>query len=1069
MTPVPRGGGVPLYAVAADIRPDHTPTWPIAHGPSPIAWCSRNQNLQLLYFTFSFRATRNKWAWLVFLATEAWPTHQQAAPCTPLLTFGPLTSQGIMYTYPLLLRGLHILRIPDASPSLLLPLKLDFPLPCGGRNHLVDFDHPLLTTHPPGRWLSLSFDIRLHDLPLAASFLLGFAPEAPEWVVYHYFSVSSRDRRTARRFSQLEVSPAMDGIFSSPSHRHSRDRHTRDDDSNHNQADKSSAATEQPSISHHRQTIQWPFVRSPNDSESDTSISSFRPLHSTQHTQSRRATWQGNRPNSAGTILDSIVPDYIINYLRGETPESVARRIEERRHPNPEDIAAQLRRTGGFYDSDSPHDQARRAMSPAQLEKAAPNDDGHRARGLRRWIIGWKGGVILNAATGALILLPTVVFFVTALSRHQGGEARLLEGSCELVRRLDFGLHAALNFFVVVVLMGANYAYQVLTSPTRVEVDMAHARKKWLDIGIPSLRNLAFVAKRRAVLATTLLVAGVVTPVMYNAVIITKHFVPAHSILVVAESFLDGAPFSNATTHNGAGLDRSDILALQDSAQQQQQQQQRQQQQPNTLTNLTTADCLDSLRNPVQVEFEAVLLIVDVSPPSSSLLETLAPASALAGRMGPNTLRLPVSPDGYPIQYCLAQLSTAQPTCALDTNDAALGTVTLLILTIIVAGASILASKSFQPLATLGDALSSFLERRDTSTHGACLLTKSEIKQGRWASREARYYSPRTHRWFQTPSAARWILWSLSWVMPTGLAGAALGFSLRNANGGLDNPLNILPSASATPSATTATWTIFLDPAIPVLGLSLLSALPHLLLGILYLSTNALLSTYFLSHELSAYATPFAFLPFRTSAPNPRDAQTTSLFLTLPRPYSWLLLFLFAPFSIFLSASLRPVLTVFSSPTKTTTSTQQQHDYHLPSLVAVPTSILVVLSLLFVILGTVVLLGFRRADSTPAAHADGAPAGNPLVLPNGSCSAVISSRCRRIPGDKDAATGKATWGVIRAATRMEPGLTGFYTSGVERVKVGLKLLQIDGTDECRLDLLHTFVTEPKAGEKGLKK
>lgn len=837
----------------------------------------------------------------------------------------------------------------------------------------------------------------------------------------------------------------MEGTFFSPSHPSSEDWHTRDD---YSQTETNDLPVQRPSTSHHRQTIQWPLGRYSGDSGSDTSISSFRPLNPGSHPPPpRRTTWQGSRPDSSGTILDSIVPDYIINYLRGETPETVARRREKlrNRHHRDTSISAQLRHTGGFYDSASCQDQPRAPTSPAQLEKAAsPSETAQRRRAFRAWVAGWRAGVILNAVTGAVVLLPTVVFFVTSLSRRQGqgGDTRLLEGSCELIQRLDFGLHAAINFFVVALLMGANYSYQVLTSPTRVEVDMAHARKRWLDIGIPSLRNLGFISKRRAVLAMPLIVAAVVTPVMYdpgprnddnphnadsmhryNAVVITKRFVPANSILVVAESFLDGARFSNASIYNSAGLDRADILTLQLIAQQR-----------TSLTNLTTTECLESVKNTVQDEYEALLLVVDVDQlPSSSLLNTFTPTSTLPGRLETGSfVSSAPSPHGFPIRYCLAQPSTTLPTCALDANDAVLGTVTLLILITIVAGASVLAFASFQPLATLGDALSTFLDRKDTTTHGACLLTKSDIKRGRWDSREPMFYSPRFHYWFQTPSVARWALWLLSWVTPIALAGAALGFSLGDDAGGrLGNPIEVLAPSASPSSLSTATWTIFLHPAIPNAGLSFLSALPHLLLAVLYLTTNALLSTYFLSHELSAYATPFAFLPIRISGANPRDTQTTSLYLTLPRPYSWLLFFLFVPLSIFLSASLRPVVTVFS--TRTAASTQQQED--LPSIVALPTPILVVLCLLLLILAIVILLGFRRADPHPAAHADGSPAGNPLTLPGGSCSAVIAARCRRLADDRDAATGMVTWGVIRAATGTEPALTGFSTSGAERVKV----------------------------------
>lgn len=38
---------------------------------------------------------------------------------------------------------------------------------------------------------------------------------------------------------------------------------------------------------------------------------------------------------------------------------------------------------------------------------------------------------------------------------------------------------------------------QCLSAPTRKEVDEAHAQGKWLDIGVPSVRNLTNIAKPR--------------------------------------------------------------------------------------------------------------------------------------------------------------------------------------------------------------------------------------------------------------------------------------------------------------------------------------------------------------------------------------------------------------------------------------------------------------------------------------------------------------------------------------------------------------------------------------------
>jgi hypothetical protein len=38
---------------------------------------------------------------------------------------------------------------------------------------------------------------------------------------------------------------------------------------------------------------------------------------------------------------------------------------------------------------------------------------------------------------------------------------------------------------------------QCLCSPTRQEVDRAHTRKTWLDIGIQSMRNLSRIGRLR--------------------------------------------------------------------------------------------------------------------------------------------------------------------------------------------------------------------------------------------------------------------------------------------------------------------------------------------------------------------------------------------------------------------------------------------------------------------------------------------------------------------------------------------------------------------------------------------
>jgi hypothetical protein len=267
--------------------------------------------------------------------------------------------------------------------------------------------------------------------------------------------------------------------------------------------------------SSHRQTVQWPFlndlvVTEYDDAESETS--SIRPLTSSYP---RRATWQPGKRNSSASLLD-IVPDYIINYLRGETPETLARKREMKRNPNPEEIANELRNQfEGFSDGASEPYRPSTGDSQGELVQILP---GHGTEligmGMRQAIRGWRGGVILNCIIAGLIVLATVISFVVAIATERNGESRIFLGTCASTQMLSFGLHAAMSLVCMSILVAANYGFQILTSPTRVEVDMAHDAGRWLDIGLPSFRNMRSIARTRAIVAGVLLTAAVSVQVM---------------------------------------------------------------------------------------------------------------------------------------------------------------------------------------------------------------------------------------------------------------------------------------------------------------------------------------------------------------------------------------------------------------------------------------------------------------------------------------------------------------------------------------------------------------------------
>lgn len=132
---------------------------------------------------------------------------------------------------------------------------------------------------------------------------------------------------------------------------------------------------------------------------------------------------------------------------------------------------------------------------------------------------GWRGRLARCTGATALVALLNILFLSIAGSNLKpfdkeveygdsvpvGGA--IFEGSCGKAKEFSLWLHLAINVLSTVLLASGNYAQQMLTAPTRKEIDRAHANQSWLNIGILSYRNLRGISKRRvlawAVLALT--------------------------------------------------------------------------------------------------------------------------------------------------------------------------------------------------------------------------------------------------------------------------------------------------------------------------------------------------------------------------------------------------------------------------------------------------------------------------------------------------------------------------------------------------------------------------------------
>jgi hypothetical protein len=265
-----------------------------------------------------------------------------------------------------------------------------------------------------------------------------------------------------------------------------------------------------------RQTVQWPF----QSIATETEISS-----PTTTAYGRRATWQPKRCVRDGddeSIARDIIPDYVINYIRGETPETVARRkknggkLGERgidithQHQHHASRAAAFE---GFYDGESSRAGASSTDEEQHILSGSREKD---TRGWKRFSVGWRAGVALNALLSLLILVAAFVCVVLAIAKNSlsDGPSAIFSGSCLTASAIDLSLHVVVNIFAVVLIAGANYIFQVLSSPTRSEVAVAHDKKKWLDVGVQSVRNFGHIQASRVFVTLVILVAAVASQIV---------------------------------------------------------------------------------------------------------------------------------------------------------------------------------------------------------------------------------------------------------------------------------------------------------------------------------------------------------------------------------------------------------------------------------------------------------------------------------------------------------------------------------------------------------------------------
>ena len=142
----------------------------------------------------------------------------------------------------------------------------------------------------------------------------------------------------------------------------------------------------------------------------------------------------------------------------------------------------------------------------------------------------------------AVILIINITWIIWA-SRTYGmknGIGTIQRGTCKEAKSLGLWLHLAINVLSTLLLAASNYCMQCLAAPTRTEVDKVHKDQKWLDIGVPSVRNLFFIARVRSLLWFLLVISSVSLHLLYNSAVFSTISAKAFNVYGVSPDVVDG-------------------------------------------------------------------------------------------------------------------------------------------------------------------------------------------------------------------------------------------------------------------------------------------------------------------------------------------------------------------------------------------------------------------------------------------------------------------------------------------------------------------------------------------------
>ena len=376
-----------------------------------------------------------------------------------------------------------------------------------------------------------------------------------------------------------------------------------------------------------------------------------------------------------------------------------------------------------------------------------------------KWFKGCRGGATIVLLYGILVLILNIAL-ATWLSKkvHSfGGLVVLSRRSCQSSKAVVQAVHLLINILASLLLAASNYCLQILISPLREEIDLAHesTNRNWMCVGIPNSRNLLQIRWMRRVLWLLLALSSLPVHLLWNSAIVQTLPANDYHMAIVTNDFASGAPVNlNATDALSKVIPQDDVQAFE-------------QQWLKPLRadpiNMTVGECILNYSQPFISDYSSLALVLNTSNSANSLL--LATTFRLNGNLslgsdwpcgvywnsepwGKDSIScdpaklakssrsrwVPVPYDAYPggnnyttVKYCLAQQTTHKCEIGLPPTIIYISLVTNTLKVICFCGTLFHVGSTSKPLVTTGDIINSFISRPDPHLNSRCLASFPEV------------------------------------------------------------------------------------------------------------------------------------------------------------------------------------------------------------------------------------------------------------------------------------------------------------------------------------------------------